>query len=246
MRNISLYVWPSFAVSGRRRCFSATPFGIKVERILRFKGIPFAAREIGWNEPSRLSSVSRSGKLPVLDYDGEKIEDSTQIAYLLEDRHPEPRLVPENPYDRARVHFMEEWSDEVLYRYRQYGELRLTDGSLTAAAYYANLEEETRRQLAEKRRAGLTTALHHQGFGRYPEAKFHAEFRASLDGLVALIERDGFLAGVRFTLADIAVFAHLHRSLAGTDPWYEAEVAARPSLGEWVSRIDGITGGVPA
>ena len=83
MRNISLYVWPSFGVSGRRRCFSATPFGIKVERILRFKGIRFTAREIGWNEPSRLSSVSRSGKLPVLDYDGGPMADASPRSVTL-------------------------------------------------------------------------------------------------------------------------------------------------------------------
>lgn len=239
---ISLHTWPAFQLPGRSRCFSATPFAIKVQRVLQYKQLPFTMHEVGWDEAfTRLPEISASGKLPVLDYDGEKIEDSTRIAYLLEERHPEPALIPPDPCNRARMHFMEEWADEVLYRYRQYGELRFTDSDLTARAYFSTFPEETQARMVEKRRAGLETALHHQGFGRYPEAKFWAEFRRSLDGLAALIKRDGFLAGSGITLADLAVFAQIYRAVAGADPWYEAEVAERPVLHHWMERIDAMT-----
>ncbi len=98
----------------------------------------------------RRALVQLDASVPVLDYDGERIEDSTQIAYLLEDRHPEPRLVPDDPYDRARMH------------------------------------EVTRRQLAEKRRAGLTTALHHQGFGRYSRASMRSRRESRYNGTNSL------------------------------------------------------------
>ena len=243
---VRLYTWPAFGLPGRKRCFSATPFGIKVQRVLHYKKVPFSVEEVGWLEAAtRLPALSTSGKLPVLEYDGERIEDSTRIAYLLEERHPEPRLVPREPTERARMHFMEEWADEVLYRYRQYGEIHFSDSALTAQAYYADIPEETRTRMVEKRRAGMEAALHQQGFGRYPESKFWAEFRRSLDGLAALIEGDGFLAGFEVSLADIAVFAQIHRAVAGADPWYEAEVRERAVLDRWMERIDAITSATP-
>ncbi len=244
---VRLYTWPAFELPGRGRCFSATPFGIKVQRILQYKKVPFSVEEIGWLEAARrLPAISASGKLPVLEYDGEKIEDSTRIAYFLEERHPEPRLIPRDPTERARAHFMEEWADEVLYRYRQYGEVHFSDGALMAQAYFSSLPEKDRPRMLARRRAGLEAALHQQGFGRYPEPKFWAEFRRSLDALVALIEGDGFLAGFEVSLADVAVFAQIHRAVAGADPWYEAEVRERAALGRWLERIDALTSAAPA
>jgi len=63
-----------------------------------------------------------------------------------------------------------------------------------------------------------------------------------LDQLTVLIEADGFVAGRQISLADIAVFGQLHRRLAGTNPWLEAEVAARSPLADWVARVDQLTG----
>jgi len=43
--DITLHIQPSFQVEGRPRCFSGTPFAIKVQRILDFKALPYRVRE---------------------------------------------------------------------------------------------------------------------------------------------------------------------------------------------------------
>ena len=68
------------------------------------------------------------------------------------------------------------------------------------------------------------------------------DFSRGLDGLTALIEADGFVAGEELSLADVAVFGQLHRRMAGTNPWLESEVSARPRLVDWVERVDALTG----
>lgn len=84
MPEIVLHIQPGFQVPGHPRCFSGTPFAIKVERLLRAKGLPFEVTEVAWAErAARLPALSRSRKLPVLVYDGEPVEDSSVIARFL-------------------------------------------------------------------------------------------------------------------------------------------------------------------
>jgi glutathione S-transferase len=76
MAEIVLYIQPAFQVPGHRVCFSGTPFAIKVARVLQYKRLPFRVEEVGWLERSeRLPALSQSGKLPIVEYDGRRIED---------------------------------------------------------------------------------------------------------------------------------------------------------------------------
>jgi glutathione S-transferase len=236
---IMLHTWPSFHVPGHSPCFSATPFGIKVQRILNIKRIPYAVKEVAWHDSAEtVPKLSASKKLPVLDYNGHWIEDSTQIAFFLEEKHSQMALIPSSPAMRAHCHFIEEWADEVLYRYRQYGEIKFGDPELIRKTYYGDYNADQGATMVEKRQQGLGLVLNMQGFGRYPVEKFWAEFRRSLQSLNDLIQKGGYLAGPALTLADIAVFAQLHRSTSGADPWYEDEVARFPDIRDWVSRIE--------
>jgi glutathione S-transferase len=64
-----------------------------------------------------------------------------------------------------------------------------------------------------------------------------ADIRRGLDALCAFVEHDGFAAGPRPSLADFALYGQIHRRLAGTNPWFEGEVAARPALTQWLARV---------
>jgi glutathione S-transferase len=241
MPDIVLYIQPGFQVPGYPRCFSGTPFAMKVQRILQFKTLPFRVQEVGWQERLQvLPALAKSGKLPVLDYDGGRLEDSTAMAYFLEARHPTPALVPADDYQRARVHFMEEWADEVLYFYGIYGNLAL-GGSTTVRYLSEELPDEFKAQLEAGLRQHLEQTLHYQGFGRYPVEKFQADLARSLAGLETLIARDGFTAGSTLSLADLAVFGQLARFLSGTHPWFERDFNRRPQLIDWFRRVDDST-----
>jgi glutathione S-transferase len=239
---LTLYIQPGFQVPGKPRCFSGSPFVIKVQRILQYKRLPFRVEEIGWMERAeRLPKISVSRKLPVLDYDGERIEDSTDIAYALDARHPEPPLLPSDELLRARCHFLEEWADEALYWYGIYEARRVTPGDVVSQAYFAGLPEDSRHVASERSAKNVEENLDRQGVGRYPPEKVQADVRRGLDALVSLLGNDRFVAGPALSLADIAIFAQLHRRSAGTNPWLESQLRARPALTGWLQRVDGLT-----
>ncbi len=52
--------------------------------------------------------------MPALAADGERISTNHGIARFLEDRHPEPRLFPADPPERAAVERAERWANETL------------------------------------------------------------------------------------------------------------------------------------
>jgi glutathione S-transferase len=242
MRQVTLVIQPPFQVPGKPRCFSGSPFAIKVQRILQYKGLHFAVREVGWLERNQvLPTLSASRKLPVLQYDDETIEDSTVIAHTLEARHPQPPLLPRDDALGARCHFLEEWADEALYWYGLYEQRRISDPQIVTDAYYTGLPEGFRVAAATTALARAEENLDRQGIGRYPADKVKADVRRGLDALVRLLQIEPFLAGPALSLADIAVFAQLHRRSAGTNPWLESELRARPDLVTWMARVDQLT-----
>lgn len=238
----TLYMWPGFQLPQYPFCFSATPFAIKIQRILNYKRLPFAIKEIHFSERNQeLPLVTQSGKLPILEYDGQFIDDSTQIAIFLEEKHPEFSLFSDDPTESAHIHFLEEWADEVLYRYRQYGEQAFQTSDRIVEAYFDGYSDSEKEQALKARLESQRITLHHQGFGRYSEEKFWSEFRRSLANLSHLISQNGYLVGSRVSLADIAVFSQIYRAMAGTDPWYETEIKEYPHILQWLKNIDELT-----
>lgn len=242
MPEITLIIQPPFQVPGRQRCFSGSPFAIKVQRILQYKRLPFRVEEVGWLErASRLPEVAASRKLPVLNYNGARIEDSTVIAHALEARHPDPALIPADELLAARCHFLEEWADEALYWYGLYEQRRMTNPRVVTDAYFAGLPDEFKSSTVEQALERADDNLDRQGVGRYPPEKVQADVRRGLDALLSFVRADGFVAGATLSLADIAIFAQLHRRSAGTNPWLESELSDRPDLWAWMARVNRLT-----
>ncbi|MDD9940597.1 MAG: glutathione S-transferase family protein [Myxococcales bacterium] len=239
---IILYIQPGFELPGHPRCLSGTPFAIKVARTLAYKGLDFELEEVGWAERAeRLPQISAARKLPVLEYNGERIEDSTDIAYFLDARHPSPPLLPADPELRARCHFVEDWADEVLYWYGIYEQRRISPSSEGSEAYFADFPEPLRQAAAQRLGEEVEKNLDRQGVGRYPVDKVKADTRRGLDALVTYLENAPYIAGPALSLADLAVFGQFRRRLAGTNPWLEGEIRARPTLGTWYERVDAAT-----
>ena len=81
---------------------AVTPYTIKVARALQWKGLPFALEEPQSAEDYRRWSPA-NGLLPVLDLGGTRVQDSTAILDLLEQRYPEPPLLLVRSEGRARA-----------------------------------------------------------------------------------------------------------------------------------------------
>jgi len=89
-----------------------SPYVRKVLVCLGIKEVPYRIDPIvpffGNDEFTRLSPVRR---IPVL-IDGEVVlPDSTVICEYLEERYPEPAILPRAPADRARARWLEEYAD---------------------------------------------------------------------------------------------------------------------------------------
>ena len=108
MAEIKLYqFWP---IADRE---SASPFCVKLHYALRYKRLQFETVNLA--SPTQAKKYNPRGKLPVLDYDGTLIRDSTDAVRYLEQHNPEPRLYPENERERAHALLLEDWADESLY-----------------------------------------------------------------------------------------------------------------------------------
>jgi maleylacetoacetate isomerase len=79
----------------------------RVRIALGFKGLAYEARFVnlleGEQKKEAFVDTSPMGYVPVLFVDGWPYVESVAIIELLEELHPEPRLLPKAPEDRARV-----------------------------------------------------------------------------------------------------------------------------------------------
>jgi glutathione S-transferase len=213
-----------------------SPFCGKVRRILHAKGLSFQVREYPGILARKGQGLTKAGKLPVMDYDGERIPDSSRIAAFLEERHPAPPLVPRDPRDRALAHLLEDWADESLYWF----EVR-----------FRMLDPEARKRAAELLCAGrpaveravfevalgrmYRSKLDAQGLGRLSDAEAVRVFETHMDALEALLDGRDFLVGGAVSLADIAVASQL-AEIQRTSPLRRL-VDERLKVARWIERM---------
>jgi RNA polymerase-associated protein len=78
------------------------PYCARVRIVLAEKDIPYEAVEIDLSDrPAWLYEKNPSGKVPVLEDDGWVLPESAVIGEYLEERFPEPALLPADPAERA-------------------------------------------------------------------------------------------------------------------------------------------------
>jgi glutathione S-transferase len=218
--------------------FEISPFCDKVRRVLNLKRVPYETREVGLIEAQLgYRKINPTGKVPALADGGEIVCDSTDIAYFLEERYPDPPLVPRDPRERALVHVLEDWADESLY----FIEMRLRFGiahnrARTAPKLLAH-ENAVVKAIAPwilpRAIQGQTNA---QGIGRKSDAQVVKELGRHLDALAGLLGGGDYLAGGALTLADIAVYVQLY-AIRDADEG-AAAIAARPEIGRFMDRVD--------
>ncbi len=137
-----------------------SPYGQKVKIALLEKGVAFDAplpTNIGSGETSgEFARVSPRGEVPALVDGDVAVFDSSVILQYVEERWPEPPLLPESPAERARVRMIEETMDthfeaitwglsEIRNFGRADGELAkqmLERGGEQIAAWYGWLDAE--------------------------------------------------------------------------------------------------------
>jgi len=140
-----------------------SPYAQKVKIALMEKGVPFSSKT-----PEAIGSGSTAeefrknsfrGEVPVLIIEGHAIADSTIILEFLEERFPQPQLLPTDPFERARARMIEEVCDthfeainwglgEIVHFKRATGELADTLRT-RAAEQLGRMHGWLERELAE-------------------------------------------------------------------------------------------------
>jgi glutathione S-transferase len=220
-----------------------SPFCDKIRRVLHWKKQPYETKNLKLLETvTRLPRLNPVGKVPTLEHDGHVISDSSDIALYLEERFPDPPLLPRGAEERARCHVLEDWADESLYFY----ESRLRFTFTKNVTRTAELLVENENRLMKKIGAvigprSMRRVLAKQGIGRKSEEAVLREVARHADAVAGMLGARDWLIGEQLTLADIAVFVQLAciRSTAEG----EKILAAQPTVLHWMERVDAATRG---
>lgn len=83
------------------------PYCARVRIVLAEKDVPYETVVIDLaNRPSWLYAKNPSGKVPVLEDEGWVLPESAVIDEYLDERHPEPPLLPADPGERAAARLL--------------------------------------------------------------------------------------------------------------------------------------------
>ena len=191
-----------------------SPFGWKVRFALAEKGIPYEGIiPRNKSEDPAFAKLNPYRLTPVLEVeDGRALYESTVICEYLEDVKPQPALLPEEPFERARMRLLEDTTDQYLY-----AALR----ELRAAQFDYQPPVLIRRPEAAVDAHALAGAT----------AKVHDH----LARLERELEGKTWVGGSQFTLADITLAPALTGALEllGLLP----DAARYPNLAAWRDRI---------
>lgn len=126
------------------------PYAERTRLVLIEKGIDFELVEIDLGDkPKRFLDVSPYGKVPAIVHDGEALFESAIINEYLDEIVPEPRLMPDDPVQRARTRIWTHYCDEVFLT-DYYGLLRNQD-----AGRHAELKDKVVAHLRTIEAQGL-------------------------------------------------------------------------------------------
>jgi glutathione S-transferase len=195
--------------------FSMAPNPRRVRMFIAEKGISIPTEQVdlasGQNRTPQFLAKNPSGGLPVLELDdGTCLAESVAICRYLESLHPEPRLMGLDAREQAIV---EMWNRRM---------------ELELGAFISRMLQNTHPMFKARMKQ----------FPDYGEAQREA-VKARLERMDRELERRQFVAGDRFTIADITAFVPIEFAsmMAGMkiDPslqrltrWHQS-VAARPS-----------------
>ena len=83
------------------------PYCARARIVLAEKGIAYEPVEIDLDDrPAWIYDLNPKGRVPVLDEDGLVLPESLVISEYLDERYPEPALLPRDPADRAAIRLL--------------------------------------------------------------------------------------------------------------------------------------------
>ena len=190
-----------------------SPFCRKVRLSLAEKRIEVElVEERYWERDADFLRRNPAGKVPVLKIDGLTLTESAAICEYIEERDPEPPLMPRDIAGRHEVRRLVGWFDDKFH------------SEVTSKLLYERVNKKITKE-------GYPDSTNVKAGAK--AIKFH------LDYMESLLESRRWLAGNALTLADFAAAAHLSsldyisdvdwNRTAGVRDWY-AKIKSRPAF----------------
>ncbi len=218
---------------------------VKVRAALETKGIDYDIENVPPTDRRDVLEHSGQPLVPALVHGGKSISDSTAILLYLEEATPAhwpsaPRLLPDDPAQRAECLILEDWADEAFMavtRRLAYAQIMSEPGRLSgmffpgASGLNRRLKENLTKRLVSKR------------FGITPSRTERDIEMAGSKAALAVARLGGrrYLVGDRLSIADIALAAMTWP--LGAAP---AAVAERPEVAALLAWGAPILGDAPA
>ncbi|OAY57806.1 glutathione S-transferase U7 [Manihot esculenta] len=115
----------------------ASPYSLRVELVLKLKGIQYQyiEEDLFNKSPLLLKSNPVHKKIPVLIHNGKPIAESLVILEYIDETWKNNPILPENPYDRAIARFWAKFIDEKIVQ---------------TASKFRSANEEEKEQILEE------------------------------------------------------------------------------------------------
>ncbi|MCA6112677.1 glutathione S-transferase N-terminal domain-containing protein [Bradyrhizobium cenepequi] len=233
---------PATDTTARYKLFGSigSPYALKLRSLMRYKRLPFdwMPATLDWipedlPHPPLCDASNRklAGLTPrvvpavYLPGDGSIRNESTTLAYLLDERHPERGVVPKDPVVAFCSDLLEDMADEwlvkIAFLYRWGNDLdaayksRIVTGEFLGGNYPQALFEKAAKHFASRQQSrmplvGATTenaALILMSFGRL------------LSAMNRISEKTTFIFGDAPTLADFGFYGQLQSLATDPTPW---------------------------
>lgn len=151
--------------------------------------------------------LSGQRRVPVLKDGDVVVSDSTEIAFYLERKYPEPALLPDSPRDRGLCLLIEEWADESIglkARQALVGAFNKNENFRTSVLpaetpdFLKTLVGALPGDVLDILGAGV-------GFGGEAVKAAQNSLKQDLEALCLMLQDSPYLIGDRPTLADLTV-----------------------------------------
>ncbi|GBD26202.1 hypothetical protein HRbin30_01532 [bacterium HR30] len=216
-----------------------SPYSVKVRSYLRFKGI-----EHDWvvRNAATEDEFSRHAKLPLIPLlltpEGEALQDSTPILETLEERYPEPSIVPKDPslafLSALLEEYADEWLNKPMFHYRWYYEADAESAAdRLAASLMPGADPTTARSMIRQR---MVDRLPLVGSSAETKDTIESSYQRIVDLLEVHLSRRSYIFGERPALADFGLFGQLYQCQSDPTPGRLLRERA-PHVQQWVERM---------
>ena len=210
----------------------------RVRLCIEEKGLAYESRVVDLEKMEHHSpeylKINPNGVIPALIHDGKSLYESGTICEYLDDAFPEPPLRPDDAYERAS---MRNWIRHADERIGNLIIFNWVHGLAKTAAKWSDAElAERLKKIPSKERQEAWIRAARRPYTEEERAAARGRLVEMLDRMEAAMEKTGWLAGKRYSIADIALVPFVKRIEEEIAP-DEVTPARHPRVAAWWQSI---------